>query len=402
MFSKEFLSAVTALSLASGVAAVGCSDPTATIASQADATQVAGCETVKGSVLIDTAAGPDIDLSGDLTEIGGDLICLNNGNLQSLSSSSLQTIGGAFNLQNVTQLNSLSFTSLNKVDTINWLTLNALPEPTFGDTGITEASSVTISDTFIETITGINVQTVSTMEINNNRRLTMFTSSIESLSDQLIVQANGLNLSMDLPNVKWIANMQIANVTSFSVPSLETVNGSMRFDSNYFENFQVANLTTIQNGDLSFVSCPDVTNISFPVLTKVGGGFTIANNTALSIVDGFDQLANVGGAIEMRGVFTEIELPELNNVVGTATFISTDNITSSCSDLESLSGSVIQGKITTCHGEDSAANNATSGSDGNGSSSGSGNGSSGAALVGASLPTIVSLAAVGAIMTAFL
>ena len=89
-------------------------------------------------------------------------------------------------------------------------------------------------------------------------------------------------------------------------------------------------------------------------------GVTIANNTDLMKVNGLDSLADVGGAIKMRGSFDEIDLPDLNNVVGTAEFVSTEDITSSCDTLNKLSGGVIQGKVTDCRGSDASANNDTS------------------------------------------
>ncbi|CAJ2502806.1 Uu.00g102000.m01.CDS01 [Anthostomella pinea] len=402
MFSKELLSAVAAISFVSGAAAVSCSDPTATVASAADATQVANCQTIKGSVLISTTAGPDINIGGELTEIGGDLVCENNGAIHSLQSSSLETIGGIFQLKNVTQLNSLSFPALGEVGSIDWATLNSLPEPTFGTPGITKAKSVTIADTFIETIDGINVESLTDMNINNNRRLTKFSSSIKSLSNALYIQANGLNLTMEMPNLEWIANMTIANVTSLTVPSLKTVNGSMRFDSNYFENFLAANLTQIQEGDLSFVSNPQLQNISFPVLEKVGGGLTIANNTALGKINGFGALQDVGGAVIFRGSMDDIELPKLENVVGTLVAISTEDLTDSCNTLNKLSGGVIQGTVTTCHGNDMDANNDTSSDTSGDGSSSSGDKKGAASFAGVSMPTIVSLAAFGTFFTAFL
>lgn len=292
------------------------------------------------------------------------------------------------------------FTSLGEVGSIDWATLNALPQPTFGNPGITKAKSVTISDTFIESIDGINVESLSDMNINNNRRLGKFSTSIKSLTNTLYVQANGLNLTMEMPNLEWIANMTIANVTSFSVPSLHTVNGSMRFDSNYFENFIAANLTEIQDGDLSFVSNPELTNISIPALERVGGGFTIANNTALEKIDGFAALNEIGGAVKLRGSFTEVDLPKVNDVKGAFEVVSTEDISSSCSSLGSFKGGVVQGQYS-CTGNDANANNDTSDAS-NGSSGGSDDKDGAASPIRASMSTIVSLAAVGAFITAFL
>ncbi|TGJ82089.1 hypothetical protein E0Z10_g6667 [Xylaria hypoxylon] len=402
MYSKELVSAVAALSLISGVTALGCKDDPVEINSQADATVAAECETITHDLVLDIKAGPIIDLGGELTEIKGSLIVKNNGLLQSLSSSSLKTVGGAFQLNNVTSLTSLVFPDLGEVGSIDWTTLSSLQEPTFGNPGITKAESVIVADTFVSNLDGINVQDVTDMNINNNRRLSKFSTSIKTLSNALYVTANALNMTMEMPNLEWIANMTIANVSTFSVPSLKYVNGSMRFDSNYFTEFLAANLTEIHDGDLSFVSNPQLTNVSIPKLERVGGGVTIANNTLLTKVDGLDSLARVGGAIKMRGSFDEIDLPELNDVVGTAEFVSTEDITDSCNALEKLSGSVVQGKVTECKGLVASANNDTSDA-GDGSNSDSGNtDDSAASLSSASMSTVFTLAALGGLVATFL
>lgn len=390
-----------------GAAALGCKDDPVEINNQADATQASECQSIGHDVVLDVRAGPAIDLSGQLTEIEGSLIVKNNGIIQSFTSSSLKTIGGDFQLNNVTSLYSLVFPALKEVGTIDWTTLTALQEPTFGTPGITKAKSVLVADTGVMNLDGINVQALTDMNINNNRRLAKFSTSIKTLSNALYVNANALNMTMEMPNLEWIANMTIANVSTFSVPSLKAVNGSIRFDSNYFTHFLAANLTEIHDGDLSFVSNPQLQNISIPLLKRVGGGVTIANNTDLTKIDGLDSLEDVGGAIKMRGSFDSIELPKLDNVVGTAEFVSTDDIQKSCDTLEKLSGSVIQGTVTTCEGNNALANNDTSNAGGDDSGSGSGKGGKGddgnaASLASASMSTVVTLAALGGLVAAFL
>jgi len=385
-----------------GAAAVGCKDDPVEINSQADADQISSCKGVENDVILATTAGSTIDLSGSLTEIGGSLVVKNNGLIQTLQSSSLRTIGNVFQLQNVTSLTSVIFPGLEEVGSINWVTLNKLPEPTFGTPGITKAKSVMIQDTFIINLNGVNVQEVTDLKLANNRRLSKFSSSIKTLSNVLEITANGLDLDVEMPNLEWIANMTIANVSSFSIPSLKVVNGSMRFDSNYFESFLAPNLTQLQDGDLSFVSNAKLTNISFPLLKNIGGGLTIANNTQLDKIDGLNALEDVGGAIIMRGSFDSIDLPKLDNVVGTAQFVSTGDITKSCDKLNDLSGSVIQGTVTKCQSDDALANNNTS-PDGGDDSDGSGNNDdSAASLAGVSMPTLVSLASLAGLVAMFL
>ncbi|RYP30650.1 hypothetical protein DL767_006150 [Monosporascus sp. MG133] len=406
MYNKQqFVSAVAALSMVSGVVSVSCDDPTATIRTPADATQIANCESVEGTVLIAPEAGQRIDIGGRLTEIGGDLIAQHNGFITDLSSASLETIGGAFTLRNLTALSTLGFTSLVEVGSIDWGTLTVLPELNFGNPGVTRAQSVVIEDTFLRSIDGINVQSLSDMNINNNGWLTQFSTSIRSLSNVLNVQANGLNLELEMPNLEWIANCTIANVTTFSAPSLATVNGSMRFDSNYFERFTAPNLTEVQDGDISFINNAQLTNISFPSLERIGGGFTIANNTELESIDGFPRLERVGGAIAFRGSFTDFQLPEINDVVGGVEVVSTEEIEEACQTLQDESSRVIQGELT-CRGREADANENTGDADdstGTGSSgTDSGNGEGAAVALGLNMNTLVSLAALGAIFTTFM
>ncbi|RYP43628.1 hypothetical protein DL768_009827 [Monosporascus sp. mg162] len=404
---QQLVSAVAAFSMVSGVfGQVRCDAPTATIRTPADATQIANCESVEGTVLIAPEAGQRIDIGGRLTEIGGDLIARDNGFITDLSSASLETIGGAFTLRNLTALSTLGFTRLSEVGSIDWATLTVLPELNFGNPGITEAESVVIADTFLESISGINVQSLSDMNINNNRRLTQFSTSIRSLSNVLNVQANGLNLELEMPNLEWIANLTIANVTTFSAPSLATVNGSMRFDSNYFESFTAPNLTEVQDGDISFVSNPQLSNISFPALERIGGGLTIANNTELEAIDGFRRLERVGGAIAFRGSFTDFQLPEINDVVGGCEILSTEEIQEDCQTLQDESSNVIQGELT-CRGREEDANENTGDADDSTGSGGSGSDGSGdsdgaAVALGLNMNTLVSLAALGAIFTTFM
>lgn len=211
-------------------------------------------------------------------------------------------------MRNVTKLGSLSFPSLTSVRALAWQSVTNLNTFTLGP--LNKADEVTISDTFLDALDGIDLSKVNKFDINNNRRLKKFTTKLASLSDNLNIQANGIGLEINLPNLIWIANMTIANVTKFQVPSLKVVNGSARFDSNYFESFSAPNLTHTESGDISFVGNGALNNMTFPKLATIGGGLLIANNTGLDKVTYFSQLTDVGGAIKLRGNFTEYVLPD--------------------------------------------------------------------------------------------
>lgn len=275
---------------------------TTTIQSNADATGLAGCTTYSGSIAIATGTTDNIQLSGIRT-ITGSLIANNVTQMTSLSASSLQQIGDSFSLTSLTILSTLSFPQLTKVDTIEWTALPALQGLSFS-TGVQEVSMLTIDNTQLNSLDGINLQVVDTMSVTNNPYLTSVNMQLGNVTKSMTLGANGRDLDAEFPNLMWAYNMTIRNASTVSIPSLASVNGSLGFYSDGFENLTAPNLTSV-GGSLSFVSCNAVTNISMPELTTIGGGFQLANNTKLAKVDGFPALKTVGGALDFSGVFTE-------------------------------------------------------------------------------------------------
>ncbi|AEO63595.1 uncharacterized protein THITE_2109074 [Thermothielavioides terrestris NRRL 8126] len=330
MFVKHLLPAFVALGSVAAQSQT-CTVSTTTIQSQAEATKLAGCGTVDGTIVISNTAGGNIDISGP-KKITGDLKIENNGAIVTLASSSLSSISGTFLVNNVTQLNSIDFEQLTSVQKLELQSVTNLNTLKFGP--LTEAKEIDISDTFLTSLDSIQASSVTNFNINNNRRLTKVTSSLKTLDDVLIVSANGLDFEIDLPKLVWIANMTIANVSTFSVPALQVVNGSARFDSNKFSTFSAPNLTKTESGDISFVGNAALTNISIPKLTSIGGGLLIANNTALHKINFFSKLERVGGAVKLRGNFTDVEFPALDDVQGAFDVSSTGDITSSCDKLQ--------------------------------------------------------------------
>jgi len=366
MLVKHLLPAFVAVGSAAAQSQT-CTVSTTTINSQAEATRLAGCKVVKGSVLLSNSTGAAIDISGP-EEITGDLTVINNEAIQNFKSSSLEKIGGEFRLNNVQGLREVQFPELTEVQKLSILSAPGLSTLTFGP--LTKADEVTVSDTVLTALDAIDVMTINKLDINNNRRLEKFATQLKSLSDVMNIHANGvqgLGLSVEMPNLIWIANMTVANVTEFSAPSLQVVNGSARFDFNFFESFNAPNLTHTESGDISFVGNGALTNMTFPKLTEIGGGLTIANNTGLDRVTFFPKLEHIRGAVKLRGNFTEVEFPSLDSVDGAFDVSSTADIEKSCDELKKKkSNGDIQGTFS-CTANNENANEDTD-SAGSGSS----------------------------------
>ncbi|KAK3673731.1 cell wall protein Ecm33 [Recurvomyces mirabilis] len=323
---------------------------TTTIQSQGDATALAACQTFTGSIAIASTAVNQIALDG-IQRISGSLIANNVTQVTALSGSSLTQIDDSFMLNGLTILTSLNFPRLEAVDTIDWEALPALQGLSF-TTGVQQASQVSIQNTQLQSLSGINLQIVQQMTIANNPYLNEINMQLGNISQSLILEANGRNVSATFPNLEWAFNMTFRNVSQVSIPSLASINGSMGFYANFFSSLAAPNLTSIGQ-TLSFVSNEALTNLSFPELTTVGGGLQVANNTDLQTINGFSALKTVGGALDFNGNFTEVDLPAISDIRGAFNLQSAGDISNACNHFKPLSGSnnVIKGTYTCSGGE---------------------------------------------------
>jgi hypothetical protein len=251
-------------------------------------------------VVIASTVNAAIAING-VQQITGDLTCMNAGFLTELSADQLGSIGGKFNLQNLTILSTLAFSSLNTVNEIYWQGLPALQGLNFPQ-GVSKAKNVLISNTQLYSLAGIELETIENFDIDNNVYLnTVNVNSITTISGSLTVSNNYKDLDITFDNLQSAKNMTFRNVSSVVMPSLSQVNGSLGFYSDTFQSYSAPNLTS--TGGLVFVDCPQLSNISMPKLTLIGGGFLIANNTNLKSIEGFPKLQTVVGALDFAGAF---------------------------------------------------------------------------------------------------
>ncbi|OCK93935.1 uncharacterized protein K441DRAFT_562830 [Cenococcum geophilum 1.58] len=327
---------------AAGTAFASCSiSGTTTIQNSGDATALASCKTFAGSIAIATGTTDIINI-GNVQTITGDLVVSNASSITSIGGDSLETIKGTFQLDEVQVLSTLSFPQLTTVGTILWNALPNLQQLTF-TTGVQMVSTVNIQNTELNSLNGINVKTVDTLYIANNRYLGDITMQLANVNTSLILEANNPAMNVSFPNLISAFNMTFRNCSSVDTPSLASLNGSMGFFGNDILSYSAPNLTEV-GGSLSFVSNTQLTNISLPQLTRLGGGFQISNNTELKTIDGFPKLKTIVGALDFNGNFTDVELPSLGDVRGAFNIQSSGDISKACSNFQSLkSSSVIKG-----------------------------------------------------------
>jgi hypothetical protein len=363
LFTSIALTVLTVASVAHGQQQ--CNNGPYNIQSNGDVSQISNCQ--DGKVTGDVVLGESVTtvtLTG-VQEITGSLTCVGATNLTSLSAPSLQSIGNQFELTRLTLLSNLQFPELTTVGSIAWTTLPALQQLTF-TSKVTMATDVLITDTFLTSLDGIDLQVVDTFNINNNNYLTDVNLQLGNVTTALNVDSNAKGLTATFPNLIWAFNMTFRQCAGINVPSLAAVNGSMGLISNSITGFSAPNLTTVGQS-LSFVDNTQLTNISLPQLTIVDGTFQIANNTEITSIEGFPKLATVGGAIDFSGNFTKADLPALSDVRGGFNLQSSGTI--DCDGFNTAhNNGVIKGSKYVCKGNQATPGTAGSTSTSTGSS----------------------------------
>jgi hypothetical protein len=223
--------------------------------------------------------------------------------LTSIDCPKLRQIEGAFTLKSLTILTTLSMPELVKVGKIDWITLPALTRLTFTK-GVTEAASVDISDTNLDSLDGISLVTTKTFNINNNRYLKIVNIALANVSEGLSVEFNSKSVNCSFPNLIWATNITIRDAGDVRFPQLSNVNGSIAFINNTFETVEFPELTKVGQS-FAFNSNTRLTNVTANKLESIGGTLQLANNTEYKIVKGFASLKTVIGSIDMSGTFTK-------------------------------------------------------------------------------------------------
>jgi len=344
MFIKNLF--LSTLAVASLVAAQNseCDADENVINSEADLQKIADCNTLDGDLIL----GEDLGTFNfpSLSRVKGNLIADKAVKLASFAAPNLKTIDGDFRLQSCTILSSLDAPQLNKVGSLQWVTLPALMN---FNTAITEAENVKITDTQLTTLDGLNLKTVKRFEVDNNQYLKTVTSGLKTVTEVFSMGFNFKNIVISFPELIWSKNVTLIGGSSIDFPKLQHINGSMNFGNTTVKSISCKNLTTVEQ-TLAFIGNSQVTELDFPKLTEIGGGFKVHNNSKLEVIDGFPKLNQVRGAIDIVGNLKNVTLPSLEDVQGSFNLQTTEEF--DCSEFDSYNDDkVIKGDDYVCKGK---------------------------------------------------
>jgi hypothetical protein len=211
------------------------------------------------------------------------------GGLTSLGGKDLQSINGNFTMSNDTLLSTLSFPSLTSVGIISIVSLPAISEFTF-TSGISSATGVIVSDTFLSTLNGLLITNADSVNINNNNRLKVVSMQLETARLSVLIEANGNSAEISFPNLTSAGSMTLRNISSISLPVLTLLSGDLLLEHAYLTEFAVDKLSVVQA--LTVVDNANLDDTSFQALLSATS-IDIGNNTQLSSLS-FEKLGSVG------------------------------------------------------------------------------------------------------------
>lgn len=264
--------------------------------------QISDCGTYNGDIVIDATASGSIAITG-ISHLRGDLTCNNATGLTGLSFHQLVTISGGFSLEGLTRLADLNFDSIMEVGDIGFYDLPALQVLDFA-TGIETADRVTISNTGLRDLSGIELVACNSLDISRNSNLiTINLNGITNTTGEINIVANGAGLDVSLGGLTSSSGINVQNADTLNFTVLDTVTGTLELSYNNFRSFAAPDLTLVL--DMDITNNPLLSNLSFPLLPEITGGLSITNNSRLTAISGFPDLTTISGNLNLTGRFSQ-------------------------------------------------------------------------------------------------
>jgi len=306
------------------------------------------CGEIYGNLVISSNYQEKIVNLDDIEKIRGDFKVQDSSSIVSISAPKLDTIGGKFELKNLTSLISSNTGLLKNVKSVEFVTLPLLKEVSINN-NIKKMNKIVISDTSLKSVDFFgNIEQANQVEINNNRYLGRIELKIETVNDKLNIYSNADDTNIQLPNLQSTGDLSIRNAGSFNLQNLEYVNKSLDIIENSITELNLKNLKKI-SGTAAIIDNSKLDEIHSGNLTHIEGGLLVINNDNLKIMDFLPAVHTIGGAVKYDGTFDEVSFPKLKVIKGGASFV-TESKKFNCTALLNpfIERNIIRGENLTC------------------------------------------------------
>lgn len=335
---------------------LACSFSSFTATASSQLAQVAACATAVGDIFITGDSFGLIDITGT-KQVFGNLRINGTQKATVFNAPTLQLVSGELKISDATVLANVNLAQLTTVGSLYYNALPALQD-TGLTSGITSAEKITFANTGLTSLSGINVSTLKTFDVNNNQDINSINTTLTSVTDLLSINYNSAKVAVGLNSLSQVNDISFQSVGSFSALNLTTINGSLSMDSNSYDSFYLGSLTRIGNS-LSINKNDNLNTFNFSSLGYIGGALNIIQNSQLKDFSFFPNLTTVGGSVNLVGSFDNGTFPSLSKVAGGFNLTSTGQL--SCSAFVKLnSNGGVKGDQFYCQGASSTVSSSSS------------------------------------------
>lgn len=156
-------------------------------------------------------------------------------------------------------------------------------------------------------------------------KLVSVKSSLSFMQNGQVQNRNGISITF--PSLETTGDLTLQSLFEIGLPKLKNITGHLDVSLTCLKNLTLTNLTLIMKS-LSIYNNSYLSTLNFPNLVIVDiSFFLISENPLLLSVSGFPNVKNIGGSISWTGTFSEISLPNINDVKGTVKIISSSSLT---------------------------------------------------------------------------
>ncbi|KAF3922501.1 hypothetical protein AA313_de0209782 [Arthrobotrys entomopaga] len=309
--------------------------------------ELSNCTHLVGDVYLNNIDSVELHLY-NVTSIGGMFQIHLANNTQRFSALNLTTIGGLFmvagDAENSSQLEQLDIPNLNSTSGLDLTRMPLLRELEFPSriNNPYPAIRVTIMNTGIEDLEPLNIdyEQIQQIYFGGNPNLNNITMRLKQVTVNMDIDGAGGAPTVSFPDLTYLNTANIHNVSTLGFPKLKTMGGALGvYDSVNLKSLSLPMLEQIGTKTLSVLAIANNTaleEVLFPVLTQITGGITTENNKKWQRLTGFPELQLVTDNIDMHGAFTIVSFPQLYNLTGSFSIVSSAGLTYSCTDLEKM------------------------------------------------------------------
>lgn len=222
-------------------------------------------------------------------------------------------------------LQSMAMITVPKLESVKEMNLRILPILThINMDNLKNVKSLRLSDTALNRFSEIETKEMTTFDVNNNRYMESLTVNAEEVSDTFHIGGNARTITVNMNKLRKANNITVNRVQSVNLDNLEEISNSVSFTETDLSLLSLPKLTRV-GGTMRVADNRALSNVSVNSLQDIGGGLLIVNNTILNDISFFTNLTVIGGGLDIEGNVLQTNWPRLRYIKGSANMISTND-----------------------------------------------------------------------------